>query len=277
MSLAQFIPFIFTRDISIAAAIHFDDKSVILCAGFTLGIIGFILLDLGYDVFVLKSFEMWATRSFYFTVTVTYALIIVYHPRCRDEYVHFGNFVLVAVFGRVLMDLCINDTTKTWTMARCMVSVSILAALNLLKFISVAAPLFLALPILLALTTACLTVASLRVIMHKHGEDSVLAATAKMSRSDVLIVAPSIIITLFVVILVLGPAAYSYPLFHASERLWQPSYVCADLIIRAMLMTTLATLPSVMQKYKVLALQSDLNLKGLFVKVRTSRLIVCNK
>lgn len=250
-------------------------RNVGIIAGFSIGYISPVLIDLLVDAYQ-GLYELWISRSFYFILSVVYAIIVLVSPFTQMAgrvYIIYGSAAMIFFTGRTFVDLCIHDSTHTWTVRRCMVLLSLLSVgqltENLSKTTFGAKTSFSVIGTAISLTYAVLimigSILSAYKILRKYSGPSILYRLGKATHEESITVLISLTMLLTVVAFLILPVASGGFNSEGSAN-YRPAYICGDLMIKTYFASTCALIPSVIMKLKAHSLQNDLDLKSLFVR-----------
>ena len=109
------------------------NQSVLIVCGFCIGFISLIIVDLGFDA-IMGINELWLSRSSYFWLSLVYSILIISSEsidQVGEKYILYGSAALIFFTGRAFVDLCLNDSSHTWTMRKSVVLLSMLATSRL--------------------------------------------------------------------------------------------------------------------------------------------------
>lgn len=276
LSVIQFLPVIFSLDLTSYSVEHVlqpRDSGIVL--GFCMGFFSLIALDLILDSY-MRHFELWASRATYLSIFAIYTCFLL---SCSDMY-NIGSyyycstsFTTVVFMGRALSDLVITDQgkQKSWTLFSAMfvlTSISLSLVFSSLALFPRNFVIFQALNVIFRFISlfyfGWTSVRCLNLITNNRISRlfEILRSKEITHEQLILVIIMAILLSTAISISVIPSAIIGFQGVAAINT----ASTCADLIIRAIGVTLLAVVPSVLLKHKAVSLQYDLEIRRNFVR-----------
>ena len=281
LCLIQFVPLSINLHLENAPVVEsLGDFDVQMVASFCLGFLSLILIDIAVDISQGNTKRI-ISRSLYYWIAITYSLLII----AIDDDKHIGaiylcylSFTSVYYVGRALIDLCVFDTTGTWTHTKAVVLIALLATGFLCGSYSTAyeidhpGPLLVCFLALLLISLILFLSNSIlcfyRKILLRDGTSFLYKVVQSItSFEDAMLFL--IMTTVIVCSVLLVMSSFIFQTL-SGFRLLQPKTIIFDMILRLIFASILEIIPSLLFKTlntsKVGVLQNDLNMKSTFVR-----------
>ena len=281
LCLVQFVPLAVNLHLQNAPVVDsLADFNVQMVASFCLGFLSLLFIDIAVDISQGNRKRI-ILRSLYYWIAISYSILIIAFddsPNIGAIYLCYLSFTSVYYIGRALIDLCIFDTTNTWTLMKVIILIIFLATAFLCGSYSTAyeinhpGPLFLAFIALLLLSLTLFLTNSIlcfyrKILLHEGTSflNKVVKSITSFEDAMLLLIMSTVIICS--VLLVMSSFIFQTL---GSFRLLQPKTIMFDMILRLVFASLLEIIPSILLKTvntsKVGVLQNDLNMKSTFVR-----------
>jgi hypothetical protein len=275
----QFVPLAFKVELSGSSYERaLQSTEVKITAGFCLGFLLLIPIDVLFDV-ANRHYKLIASRVFLFLVSSAYSIIIFIPDRYELKlgvYACYIGFAAVSIFGRLLMDLHIYDTTNTWTFCRSIFltlligTITSLAEADYVLNTTQAYPLLMLVCVLILSFIALCALCMWRLYLGRPSQivnpmsPTIREIWRRLSHDECFLLLLMTTASIYIIFLGILPRLFKQPYRGIRDR--HKDMVVLDQIIRVIFATTVALCPSLALKFKAKALQNDLDLKKVFVR-----------
>jgi signal transduction histidine kinase/CheY-like chemotaxis protein len=276
LTVAQFFPLWLGLQVyqnSVFAISMKSSSSVQIAAGFTLGFLSIIFIDLTFDLFA-KNYKFWVTRSLYFWIVFFQILLLLIYddkyPILLEAYASYLQASTMFLVARATMDLRYFDRTKTWTNSINATLVSVLFVGILCGSISVYTGSKVIRNAGISFRCCFLGLFALQCVRAMHNIlktykfNSYWSKLRSLSFDDtaVFLISSAVIITGLVLVVILPACTTKFQGLSTAT----PAYLIVDLIVRGVYATGLELIPSLLLKFKAVKLERDLDVKRIFVR-----------